>query len=322
MFLSTRFLIIFLSLLLITPVVFSDYETSFVRSTTSSSDILDKFDLLYENQKMDISYPYERRLGIRKAVGVGIQKGITNKKNFSGQSIYWQLGKELMNNVSLEGDLTYSSLKSDFDLNLTKSSLFPSLTFKSLIEPVYLLLSAKDYFLYQDLVFPGSISDNIIGHEGLVSIAYRINEKFRLNSKWRHIDFSDTNYRDVVDLAFLYGISPGTPWIWAGVNGSSWNHKWHSPDYWSPMPYTNYGLIIESSIPISGFFSIDASGNIFQFKEDSEITGSGNYYSLALQYGNRNSSFCRLAYERGNSFPHNSDSSYYDNLSLKLHLFQ
>lgn len=297
---------------------YADYETSFSVTGNSDQDRLQKIGFFYENEKLDISYPYARDLPFRGAVGIGMDDGFSRGKSFQGRSVFLQGGRKLSDSYSIEGGLTYATLNSDLQNDLRNERFFPDLTFKAVIDSLYLRLTARSYFLYQDLMFPGAIDANMTGEEVSGFLSYRFFEKLRLVGLLRHISLSDSNHRDIQELSLLYGLMPTSPWVWFGFGVSSYSHRESTTAYWSPQPYLSYGSRLEASVPLTERLQLGTGLNLSRYSENNTSQGAEYFGSLALQYGGRDSSFFRLYYERGGTFQVESPS-FSDNVTLTAH---
>ena len=132
-----------------------------------------------------------------------------------------------------------------------------------------------------------------------------------LQSKARLTFVSDSNRRFESDLAALYGISPGWPWIWAGAGMYYMDFERQIPDYWSPANYLSYGPRITSSFPIARRFTGWTTINLSVVSEDEIFSEIGDYVSLGVNVELNKGMHLRLGLEHLDSV--RDGAHYFDN---------
>jgi len=131
-----------------------------------------------------------------------------------------------------------------------------------------------------------SVRENLKGPYTLVRITYKFAEKWQLRGMNKNYFISDDNQRADSDLALMYGVSPGWPWIWVGLGGELMtNSKANTTGYWAPRQFTNYGPRLDVAAPIADKTTFYLGLNVNKFNDIDFGDGTGFYGVSKLVYG-------------------------------------
>lgn len=171
------------------------------------------------------------------------------------------------------------------------------------------LETARD-FIYRGGSVTGGINQQLTAREHSVSLRWRPHLRLRLQAqgRYREHDPDAENVGRQGEISAMYGISPGWPWVWAGVGAEQLRYDEQVPAYWSPERYTAYGLRFESSFPVVARLSGSAAANLNR-QEENGASGTGYYLQAGLQYRLYGQLYARLDVSRSKSLQQSSDWS-------------
>lgn len=141
----------------------------------------------------------------------------------------------------------------------------------------------------EDLLFSEALieDDNnqlLSGKTSRVSGNWRAAKRIIVEGSSQYRELSDGNRAKQHRGAVLYGISPDTPWVWAGVEAQSLSYDEKKSNYWSPEEYEAYAVVVTSNVKVNDKLSVDVSGNLNRTKEDNFDWSSGNAVSVGATY--------------------------------------
>lgn len=147
-------------------------------------------------------------------------------------------------------------------------------------------LSRRD-FVYQELKLPSGFEDALSAWNYTLRGLGRFRETWRIPFLLVYRQFSDTNTSSEFDLGVLYGISPGVPWIWAGLGCNQLVYSLKKSGYWTPEKVTSLGPRLEMDLPLGQKFSLNFGGNLNEIYEQGLPETQGFVFSAGLKYGSR-----------------------------------
>ncbi len=213
-----------------------------VKAKRSTIDQLTKDDYRGQHLSAAVAYKYSKDLSTELSIGDGnLENRRTHKDNH----------------------LTTYSIKAQAKIN-------PQLTVQAKQE--------RD-FLFDNAIVDDSSNNLLHGDTSDIGVYWRADEKWRVEGKANHLRLSDGNSSDKVSGSLLYGISPGWPWIWAGVSAEKLSFDKDRSSYWTPQDYQSVGLTLDSSFPVNDDLSMSFGANLNRSKEDNNPSGTG--YSLS-----------------------------------------
>lgn len=146
-------------------------------------------------------------------------------------------------------------------------------------EQVNIQASHKRHYLFDHGIVQGDDGKLVHGDTTDLNVNWRVHEKLRASGGINNRDLSDGNGSQKVAGSLMYGISPGWPWIWAGVKAEKLEYDQDKNSYWTPEEFTSYGLTAESSFAINEALNMNLGANLSRNKEDSNPSGTG--YSVS-----------------------------------------
>ncbi len=168
-----------------------------------------------------------------------------------------------------------------------------------------MLNAGKDY-VYQLGLQPAGIREFLVAQTLEAGFTWNPIRTIRVtwaSSRW---DLSDDNVRRENKVRLLYGISPGSPWIWLGVSHEELKYDEMKPDYWTPGSSRSTGLVFESSFVVIKDLSGSLSASLNSIKEDDNPKGKGGSIFIGVDYRLTNIHTLRFVYSRIRSLQQNS----------------
>jgi hypothetical protein len=145
-------------------------------------------------------------------------------------------------------------------------------------------VQSKRDFAYRDVLLPGGITDFLVLTKHGADVQWRPRPRLRTeaNIEWRMLN--DGNRARHYEGSLLYGVSPGTPWIWAGLGGEWLEYNRQVSTYWSPERFYAYGLRVDCSFSLSKRLEADLSANLDIEKEAHFRRNLGEYVDAGIAY--------------------------------------
>lgn len=138
----------------------------------------------------------------------------------------------------------------------------------------------------QDLESPTSIRENLRGPFYLIKYNLTLEQGWQLRTLHKTYFISDGNRRTDSDLALMYGISPGWPWIWLGLGSELMtNSSFDNTGYWSPRQLVNLGPRLDLAIPLSERYTFSLGLNVNLYNDVDSGDGTGYYLLSKMSYG-------------------------------------
>lgn len=159
-------------------------------------------------------------------------------------------------------------------------------------------LNFSDDYVYKFGLQPAGAREFLNAEIRTTGVTWRPFETLRISAQRSSWTLSDTNKKHENKASMLYGLSPGWPWIWAGVVYEKLEYTQSKPDYWTPTSFRSTGLAFESSFPISAGLTGAVAATVTSFKEDSNSNGNGGSLDIGLDYEIIQSYILRLGFSR------------------------
>ncbi len=267
-----------------------DLTTSDATYTRTSDRIEEAdFSLRYRNHRRDLfwSYPSEEVVGWDYGFETRFYTGTSASEQYQGARLTALGSRKFSKALLLESELGGTFLQNHtarFDASAAVARLSADwIPFEN--AAVRAGISRDSVF--QELGLVGEVSPRLTAITAEAALNYRILEPLRASFKGSRRGLTDGNRRTAWDAALMYGISTGTPWIWAGLGIEGLGYSSRVRGYWSPESFSSYGPRIEAAVPLSESWSFNAGLNLNRFREEQLAFGNGYYGSLKLQYGSR-----------------------------------
>ncbi len=259
----------------------------------SSSDGFQQKEInaLYRNHRRELFNPYNNEAETSWDWGVSalMGDGHNSAYKYTGAKLQIIGGRKISKSVNLETKLGIHQLKNT-TTNDTKNIFAGNLKGQFILNDIY----SGSLDIVHGLARGGAIQQGAM-HNQYQEISLNSSLSAKWSKHWQSIlrsqntYLSDSNQKSIYDFSTLYGISTGTPWIWAGVGIEKLNYTKRSEIYWSPVEFLSFGPRLDATVPISGKFSASTGLNLNRlYDKDTRSWGSGYYFSGRLQYGDRN----------------------------------
>jgi hypothetical protein len=128
-------------------------------------------------------------------------------------------------------------------------------------------------------------------------ISWRAHEKLNLKYKSEHNWYSDKNRSNQFEIAAMYGISTGEPWLWLGPSSHFIAFEKVSPYLWSPEKFQDFGLSADMAWRLSEDIQTLLGGTLYQMRENSKPPGTGHYLNAGLIVGSRETRKFMISFE-------------------------
>lgn len=208
----------------------------------------------------------------------------TNRDKYDGNEITAKFGKKLGNSIEAEvnvGAIYLDNHRTDKRTNHTsyKAKIMTKPSANSTISVEY-----ADELLFREAIIEDDNGRLLSGKTTKLAGTWRVAKRFITEASTQHRKLSDGNASNHHRAAVLYGISPDTPWIWAGVEAQSLSYDQAKTNYWSPTEYKAYALIANANYKVSNNLSVNANGNINRTKEENHDWASGYSAGVGADY--------------------------------------
>jgi hypothetical protein len=239
--------------------------------------------------------------------------------DYDGHKLNATIGKKINTIFSLGLGLGQTSLEDRLtgkDQDLTHYSLQGNAKFTDKIK---LQVKHERSYLFREAILEDASGNLIDGDTTALSLNWRPAEKWRAYGTTQYRKLSDGNKSQRNSGAVLYGISPGWPWIWAGVSGETLSYDKNKPEYWTPEDYASVSLVLDSSFPVNDALSLSMGGAISRSKEDDNPGGTGYSASIGADWQVNET----MSIKAGGSYIESSQESSTwkeDNLNLSVNI--
>ena len=240
----------------------------------------------YRSQRRELFWPWVEAATSRWDWGMKLAHvdGTVDVGDFSGQIVEGMIGGRPTPASYIEARLGRHRLNSDVSHG-ADSTLSYSLAASWKIVPSFSVYAqTADDFIYHHSLQSKAISDALTAETSVLRLQWRPRPDIRLGAGASRAEFSDSNVKRQYNFSALYGISPGWPWIWAGVAMETLSYDEEIDGYWSPSDFDAYGLQFESSFPINDRLSAVASATLNRNKENNQSWETGGHITIGTDY--------------------------------------
>ncbi len=263
-----------------------------VSSINTSDGISQKqLDIFYRNPRRELFYPFENEAeqgwdwGIRSV----LSDGRNSQYAYRGTGLQLLGGRKFSKLASIESQLGFHQLKNT-STDESKTIFSGGVKGSAILDEKYTTsLEISHGFVDGALIQTGGISNQFTALSIKPGISARWSNRWLTQLRSQFHNISDDNQKSQIDIATLYGISTGVPWIWVGLGAEKLTYSKRSTSYWSPSEFISYGPRLEATVPVYEKVSAAGGLNINRlYDKDTGTWGNGHYFSGRIQYGSRN----------------------------------
>ncbi|MCK5917358.1 MAG: hypothetical protein KAG34_02980 [Cocleimonas sp.] len=211
-------------------------------------------------------------------------KGETGSDIYHGPDIVGTITKEFNNYVTGELSVGVIYLENQRTSDYTRRNKYNA---KATIKPnkkVTITAEHGEGFLFKEAIIEDDNNKLVSGQTSKVTGSWRAAERVILEGGSQYRRLSDGNKSRLHRGAALYGISTGTPWLWAGVEAQTLSYEDSKSNYWSPKDYEAYSVLITGNHKITEKLNIDGNANINRTKENNADWATGGAVTIGANY--------------------------------------
>jgi len=284
------------------------YTAGYSHSYTTDDITLNTSTLDYISNRREEFWPYQEDASSSVDWGIRVRRydGAASGIDFTGLKAEGTLGWRYSPGTYFSADLGSHRLKVPSRSKDSERFTYKVAALMAVTSHVKLNLHAASDYVYQDFLQPAGVTQLLHGKQLRGRLEWQPAGKFRFNvgeTAWR---LSDDNRSRDYEANILYGISPDWPWIWVGLNYEHLAYDRTMPDYWSPTKFYSYGLVLDSSFPITDNLTGNLSGNLSRIKEEDFALGNGDFAYVGLDYKLTKNHTVRIGVSRRRSIQNNS----------------
>jgi len=227
----------------------------------------------------DWSLAYDYNVNKNTRVGVEAHRYYatagTNRDKYDGNEITANIKQKYNDFIETEasvGAVFMDNRRTDKRKNHVKYKA--KITLKPTTDSSVSLEHSND-LLFKEAIINDDDNNLLSGKTTKVSGSWRVSKRFIAEGSSQRRKLSDGNVSKHKRAALLYGISPGVPWVWAGVEAQSLSYDQRKANYWSPSDYKAYALIANGNFPVSKKLSMNMSASVNRTKEKGQSWASG-----------------------------------------------
>lgn len=281
-------------------------QFSFNAFHESTSDELDhnSLGLSYQNHRRDPHWPYPGEADA--AWDLGLRANLCSGKTPYGHYSSFDFFGEFSRKISEKANMGLEAGMSRLSEDRGGSIIIPAGTLSAFIFPASFL--SFEVMVFRKLANvdhrPGAVSTHLKEVGERLNIYSQPVERIRVIAQGENKNLSDGNQKRWSDFSLLYGVSPGTPWIWLGMGGELFGYTRNTENdpvetrYWSPGRFISFGPRADIQIPIQGLLSLSIGANWNRLREGDLPWGTGYYLSPSLNYGSRENVLVSVYYTR------------------------
>jgi len=211
-------------------------------------------------------------------------KGETGSDTYHGPDIVGTITKEFNDYVTGELSVGAVYLENQRTRDYTRRNKYNA---KVTIKPnkkVTINVAHGEDLLFKEAIIEDDNNKLVSGQTSKITGSWRAADRIIIEGGSQYRRLSDGNKSRHHRGAVLYGISTGTPWVWAGVEAQSLSYEESKSNYWSPRDYEAYSLLITGSHKITEKISIDGNANINRTKENDSNWATGGAVTIGANY--------------------------------------
>ncbi len=263
-----------------TPSALYDMESEFY---SDSNDLSVQQHAFSYRQGVDIfHYKHEQQKQGDNLWGLHVRRSIVRQSNaadYRGSDIKASFARKFNDKLSVAGSIGRSELSNGVQQAKKAITLYGLKARVKLTDEVEVQAHHSRDLLFNEALVEDDNGRLIDGKTSDIALFWRPHKKIRVQGATNYRSLSDDNSAKRTSAALLYGISPGWPWIWAGVSAEMLSYEQNKNSYWTPEKYTSYGVLVDSSFPVNDTLSLSMGANVNRNKEDDNPAGTG--YSIS-----------------------------------------
>jgi len=247
----------------------------FEAAGVSATSYSDSNDVELEDWSLNYSYTLKNNLKTKVSAHHHYVTAGKARDNYDGNELKVEIRKK--NTDQIETELTVGAIYLDNQRTNKRTNHVKykaKITAKPTAKTTYKLEYGND-LLFREALIEADNNQLLSGKTAKLSGTWRLAKRFITEASTQHRKLSDGNTSNQHRVAVLYGISPDTPWVWAGVEAQSLSYDKAKTNYWSPKKYEAYALIANGNFPIKKNINVSLNGNINQTKEENHEWASG-----------------------------------------------
>jgi len=264
-----------------------DLYTIGAEDSSTSDDIdLTTFEISYINNQREHLWPYNESADSDWDFGFALHRynGKANGTDFTGYQLEAVLGWRYSSSTYFGGKIGDHNLDVQSLDQQEDRTTYDFSALVGLADSFSINLGAADDYVYQFGLQPAGAREFLHAERWQAGFELRPIETVRVIGSGSLWELSDANNRHEGSIKMIYGISPGWPWIWAGVSYEQLGYDVKKPDYWTPEKFRSLGFEFESSFPLTENISGALSASISRIKEDNFPEGNGDSIFAGIDY--------------------------------------
>jgi hypothetical protein len=210
--------------------------------------------------------------------------GETGKDSYHGSDVVGTITKEFNKYVTGEFSVGTVYLENQRTRDYTQFAKYKG---KATIKPnskVTITAEHGEDLLFKEAIIEDDANKLVSGETSRIATTWRAAERIIVEGSSQYRKLSDDNSSEHHRGALLYGISTGTPWVWAGVEAQSLSYDDKKTNYWSPEEYQAYALIANGNFTVTKKLKINANASVNRTKEDNFAWATGGAISVGTDY--------------------------------------
>ncbi|RTZ67673.1 MAG: hypothetical protein DSZ29_00345 [Aquificaceae bacterium] len=210
--------------------------------------------------------------------------GETGADTYEGDEIIGAITKEFNEYITTELSVGAVYLSNQRTGDETKFTNYKAKVTAKPNSKVSFSIEHGEDLLFKEAIIEDDTNKLVSGKTSKISGTWRAAKRVIIEGSSQYRELSDGNRSRHHRAVALYGISPDTPWIWAGVETQSLSYDDKKSNYWSPEDYEAHALVISSNFAINKKLSVNINGNINRTKEDNFDWASGSAITVGAKY--------------------------------------
>jgi hypothetical protein len=210
--------------------------------------------------------------------------GETGQDTYHGSDVIGTITKEFNDYITGELSVGAVYLENQRTRDYTQHTKFKG---KVTIKPtskVTIVTEYTDDLLFKEAIIEDDNKKLVSGETTRISGSWRAAERVIAEGSSQYRELSDGNRSKHHRGALLYGISTGTPWVWAGIEAQSATYDEKKSNYWSPEDYEAYALIITGNYSVNQRLSVNGNASINRTHEDDFDWATGGSVTVGADY--------------------------------------
>ena len=270
-------------------------------SSSSSDDIdLNDVQLRYVNNRREYAWPYAESADSDWDWGIELHRyfGQASGTDFAGLQLQGLFGWHYSKNTYIHGAIGAHRLDVPSAENQKERATYDLNAQLGITKTFNLKLNTADNYVYQYGLQPAGAREYLNAHMSSAGFDWRPTERIRFSGSHSYWDLSDENTRRQYKYDLVYGISPGWPWIWAGLTYERLEYDMDKIGYWTPGYSRTAGLVFDSSFPVTENLTGAFSASLTRIKEDEYPEGDGGSLYIGIDYKLTKQHTLRMSFNR------------------------